>query len=69
MFSLSVGVYHRKLGGFAELAAATRLAVVTLLELKMLGLFAVDAKSAKGKWSCPRGHPSAQYACHVSPAA
>jgi len=31
MFSLSVGVYQRKLGGLAEFAAATKVEVETLV--------------------------------------
>jgi hypothetical protein len=68
MFSLSVGVYQRKFGGLAEFAAATKLAVETLLlmnvfeqvlaKAQLLGFVLEYARN--GKWSDPLGQPSAQ---------
>jgi hypothetical protein len=49
MFSLSVGVYQRKLGGLALFAAETRDAVVTDELVKMLLLELVEEKAVKGK--------------------
>jgi hypothetical protein len=37
MFSLSVGVYQRRLGGVTEFAAAMKVAVVTLLLMNVFG--------------------------------
>jgi hypothetical protein len=50
MFSLSVGVYHRRLGGLAEFAAEMNVEVVTDEPLKVL-----DPEN--GKWSAPLGQP------------
>jgi hypothetical protein len=50
MFSLSVGVNQRKLGGLAEFAAATNVEVVTDELVKVL-----DPEN--GKWSAPLGQP------------
>jgi hypothetical protein len=55
-----VGVYQRKLGGLAELAAETNVEVVTD-DVK-----ALDPEN--GKWSAPRGQPFSQYACQDKPA-
>jgi len=49
MFSLSVGVYHRKFGGLAEFAAATRDAVVTEEPVNTLLLVEVDENAVNGK--------------------
>src|SRR6267143_3246105 len=65
----SVGVNQRKLGGLAELAALTKLAVETLPPANTFGLVEVVVNPVNGKWSLPRGHPLSQYACHVRPAA
>jgi len=67
MLWLSVGVNHNRLGGFAELAAATKSAVETLLLANMFGLLAMFANPVNGKWSLPRGHPLSQYACQLRP--
>ena len=64
----SVGVYHKKLGGLAELAAAMKFVVETLPLVNMFGLLLVVANPVNGKWSFPLGHPLSQYACHVKPA-
>ncbi len=60
MLWLSVGVYQRKLGGLAELAAAMKVLVETELVVKMFGLLAVLANPVKGKWSLPLGQPASQ---------
>src|SRR5712664_3849590 len=64
---LSVGVNHKRLGGFAEFAAATKSAVETLLPANKLGLLEIVANPVNGKWSLPLGHPLSQYACQVRP--
>jgi hypothetical protein len=53
MLLLSVGVYQRKLGGAAELAAVTKL----LVEIEeLVNVFAPE----NGKWSAPLGQPDSQ---------
>jgi len=49
MLWLSVGVYQRRFGGFAELAAAMNVLVLTDELVKMLGLLASLAKPVNGK--------------------
>ena len=68
MLWLSVGVYQRKLGGFALFAADMKSDVDTLLDVKTFGLLTSLEKPVKAKWSFPLGHPLSQYACHVNPA-
>jgi len=68
MLWLSVGVNHNRLGGVAELAAATKSAVETLLLANMFGLLAMLANPVNGKWSLPLRHPLSQYACRLRPA-
>ena len=53
MLWLSVGVYQRKLGGVAELAAAMKLLVETE---ELVNVFAPE----NGKWSAPRGQLDSQ---------
>ena len=69
MFSLSVGVYQRKLGGLAELASAMNVEVVTPLPVNIVfphvpesaqALGSVFEYARNGKWSEPLGQPSAQ---------
>ena len=68
MLRLSVGVYQRRFGVFAELAAVMSVVVLTDELVKMLGLLVSLAKPVNGKWSFPLGQPLSQYACQVSPA-
>jgi hypothetical protein len=49
MLWLSVGVYQRRFGGLAELAAAMNVLVLTDELVKMLGLLVSLAKPVNGK--------------------
>lgn len=60
MLFASVGVYQRKVGGFAELAALTKSVGETLLPAKMFGLLLMLAYAVNGKWSFPLGQPDSQ---------
>jgi hypothetical protein len=60
MLWLSLGVYQRKLGGVAELAAVMKVEVETEEPAKMFELPLVSVKLVKGKWSLPLGQPLSQ---------